>query len=235
MIRLILLRALTLLSVLAPVVSLTAQSDLVNRKLSLWFLEERFLITDQNDDALLDRDEMRQFPREFAYYLDARHFVLSDKNKDGMLSFNELRARTKSENLYRLSQDRRQIRALAYEFPYLDQADPKYLKGHPELVKNLFGNLVWLYDNPSLAAKVYKDKMWTSQHPEVLLALHRNLRWMAANPNNARFLYRDRSATQRLPELLAWRADHKDFMRQYPKVNVFDNLDFIPEAIQINR
>lgn len=227
-------RALTLLLTFLPVFQLAAQADL-NRKLSLWFLEERFLITDQNDDALLDRDEMKRFSREFAYYLDARHFVLSDKNKDGMLSFNELRSRTKSENLYRLSMDRRQIRTLSYEYPYLDQADQKYLKEHPALVKALFGNLVWLYDHVDLAARVYKDKTWTSQHPEVLLALHRNIRWMAANPQNARYLYKDRLATQRLPELLAWRADHKDFMRQYPKANVFYNLDFIPEAIQLNR
>ena len=200
-----------------------------------WYLEERFLIADQNDDALLDRSEMEVFEKEFIYFLSERHFETSDRNQDGLLSFNEINQKNKSENIYRFNLDRKHIRKLAGEHPMLRQADESYLKRNPELVEELFSNLTWMYENIEMAAKIYNDKVWTSRYPKVLASLHNNLRWMAANPIDARNLYRDRNSTQYLPHLLAWRADHKDYIRSHSLAKRFYDLEFIPTGIRIDR
>ncbi|MEO0468611.1 MAG: hypothetical protein AAF206_03245 [Bacteroidota bacterium] len=214
---------------------LAAQQSLSDRAMSTWFLEERFLIADANNDALLDRDELNQFPQEFVYFLVDRHYQLTDQNRDGKLSFNEINTRQRSENIYFFNEQRKNLRKLASEYPLLAQADKSYLLSNPELVKGLFGNLVWLYDHPQLAATVFNDRAWMANHPEAMICLQKNLRWMAANPGPAKNLYRDRTATQRLPELLGWRADHKAFLRSNPKISHFNKLDFIPEGIRINK
>lgn len=213
--------------------SLQAQ-PLVHQKVYDWFLEERFLITDQNDDALLDRQEMQQFPEEFAYFLVERHYTLTDLNRDGRLSFNELNQRTLTEFRYRYNMELRQLRALKQQYPALDEGDPAYLKQRPELLASLFGNFTWMVEHKALCQAIYEDEAWTREQPEVLLALHRNLRWMTANPSAARKLYDDRSATRRLPELLAWRADHKAFIRRTTLSNDFFGNVFFPSDVKIN-
>ena len=215
--------------------SLHAQTDPIHEKINLWFQEERFLITDRNEDALLDAEEMKLFQEEFAYFLVPRHYELTDKNQDGFISFRELLDRSHSEKLYRYSLERKMLRNLALDHPLLAQADEKYLKKHPKLVAKLFGNFVWLSENRELAENLYTDRFWTNNHPEVLVSLHRNLRWMAANPADAKSLYRDRSATQYLPELLSWRADHKDFIRQHPRLDDFYRLAFYPGGLGAGR
>jgi hypothetical protein len=208
-----------------------AQSHPTHQDIDLWFQEERFIIADQNDDALLDQSEMKRFSSEFSYYLEPRHYQLTDKNQDGLLSFNEMLDRSHSEKIYRFSQEQRELRDLAHTYPLLAQADAKYLKARPELVRSLFGNLLWLSDHQKLVESLYGDRFWSSQNAEVLLVLHRNLRWMAANPNGAKALYRDRSATQYLPELLSWRADHKDFIHKHPRLDDFYRSAFFPGGI----
>lgn len=218
-----------------PFASATAQDELLSREISEWFLEERFIIADQNEDALLDRDELRLFAIEFAYYLEPRSFEATDKNRDGYLSYHEIKSRVQSEATYRYNQDRKDLRNLALTYPLLQQADIRYLKDNPALVTSLFGNLTWMYENADLAKKIYSDKLWLDAHPEALLSLHRNLRWMAANPATARNLYRERTSTQFLPELLAWRADHMEFIRKHPRMDQFYDFIFIPEGIRIER
>lgn len=228
-----LLKGITL-SLLAPLLStlsVFAQTDPMCEEITTWFQEERFLITDQNDDALLSRKEMERFENEFSYFLDSRHFTIADLNKDGLLSFNEIHAKRNAENVYRLRQDRRKLRELSRKHPTLAQANHKYLKQRPALVVDLFANLVWLRENPKLAEKLYKDRRWTGTNPEVLVSLHRNLRWMAANPSEAEDLYKNRNATRRLPELLGWRADHKAFINQHPQIQRFYDKGFIPGGL----
>ncbi len=208
-----------------------AQRSPIHEEIDLWFQEERFLITDLNDDALLERSEMKQFEEEFAYFLVPRHFELSDKNQDGFLSFYELLDRSKSEKLYRYNQERKALRQLGMQYPTLAQANAKFLKKNPSLVEELFGNFFWLADHGDIAEEVYSDKFWTNSHPEAMVVLHRNLRWMAANPSEAKDLYKDRAATQRLPELLGWRADHKDFIRQHPRLDDFYRMAFFPGGL----
>jgi hypothetical protein len=215
--------------------SLFAQINQTEKEVSIWFLEERFLIADQNDDALLDKTELQAFPREFAYFLESRNYELTDKNQDGLLSFNELNTRRQTENIYLFSQQRKDLRELARAYPMLAQADQVYLKANPALVEALFHNLIWMYDNPELAAKVYQDKRWMAANPQAAIALQSNLRWLAANPFAANQLYRDRAATQKLPELLGWRASHKRLIRSMPEVISLWELDFIPQEIQVQR
>lgn len=223
--------ALFLLLSLSSVSPLLAQTSVLKQEISVWFLEERFLIADYNDDALLEMNELRQFPEEFIYYLDSRNFQSSDRNQDGLLSFNEINARRNSEHVYRHNMDRKQYRELARTYPLLAQADVRYLKENPELVNRLFGNLTWMLENEDLASKVYLDRSWTSRHPQVLVTLHTNLRWMASNPVEARSLYRDRNTTQQLPQLLSWRADHQEFLRKFPRLDEFKYIDFHPGDI----
>ena len=207
----------------------------INDEISNWFLEERFIIADKNDDALLDKSEMETYDNEFVYYLTDRNYVLTDKNKDGYLSFQEIHARKKTEYLFRYNMDIREIRTLTRQFPFLPKADVAYLKDNPSLVTELFGNLVWMYENAELAENIYKNKIWMDQHLDAQIALHKNLRWMAANPAVAKNMYRDRKATQQLPQFLGWRASHKNFIRKYPRLDQFYELEFIPAAIRINR
>lgn len=227
--------ALSLLIVSVPLFSLYAQQSSLQKEVSTWFLEERFLIADQNDDALLDITEMKRFPQEFAYYLTDRHFDLSDNNQDGYLSFNEVNLRRRSENTYLFTYHRRQLREVARDFPLLAQADTKYLKANPSLVTRLFANLIWMYDNPGLAERLYSDKRWLAAHPDATLALHTNLRWLAAHPTAASQLYRDRSSTQKLPELMAWRSSHKQLIMRMPDVVEMYDLEFIPNEIVVNK
>ena len=216
---------LTLLYVLISVFSLHAQSN-ANQEISEWYLEERFLSTDQNDDALLDESELYQFEEEFTYYLNGSNYDLTDKNKDGYLSYNEIKSRTRSEFIYRVNIERKTLRNIAREYPLLAQVNAKYLRKNPDLVERLFSNFTWLSEHSRLAETIYKDRSWTTQHPDVLIALHKNLRWMAANPSEARNIYRNRTTTQSLPELLGWRSSHKEFIRTHPTFTQFYELRF---------
>ena len=228
------LRKNLLLLLLFGIIGLTTygQRDHITQKINSWYLDERFLIADLNDDALLDQTELANFRTEFSYYLENRNYLLTDTNRDGMLSFREINARVQSEILYRYNMERREIRNLAREYPMLFQADERYLKGNSQLVYKLFGNLTWMYENDELAEKIYSDRAWMARNPGATVALHRNLRWMAANPVDANNLYADRRVTQQLPELLGWRADHKDFIRRNITADKFYELFFIPEGIR---
>jgi hypothetical protein len=216
-------------------VQLSAQSPMATQEVSLWFLEERFLLTDQNDDALLSRGELESFPDEFCYYLESNNFELADANQDGQLSFNEMLNRVKSENIYQYQLNSKELRTLSRQYPLLAQADASYLKANPDLVKQLFGNLVWMYENEDLAKKIYRDKVWMETHPPVSLAIHKNLRWMASNPKEAKSLYRNRDVAMYMPELLSWRSDHQAFIRKNPKLDELYPLGYFRTGIKINR
>lgn len=229
-----------LLTVLLIIISfsnhtLLSQEQISTREIHLWFQEERFLITDQDNNALLDREEMLKYNSEFAYYLAQNHYDLTDTNNDNLISFKEILARTEVENAYRYAQERKQLRKLATEYPFLRQADQHYLKNNPKLAEQLFSNLYWLYEHPELAKQVYEDKSWTNKNLDVLLALHNNLRWMAANPYEAKNLYRNRKVTMDLPHLVGWRSHHKDFIQKHIIAQKFYELEFIPEDLRMKR
>lgn len=221
-----------LILLMLPCSLVYAQFDDTRQRATTWYLEERFIIADQNDDALLDRSELQRFNAEFAYYLDSRNYQITDKNQDGMLSFNEMLSMIKPETAYRYSMERRQLAQLMRMYPGIENPNLELLRNTPELVNALFGNLVWMYEHADLAQQLYADPVWTQRYPESLVALHQNLRWMVANPTAAKNVYRNRVATQRLPELLGWRADHKDFIRNNSVTDRFYDLDFIPEEIR---
>jgi hypothetical protein len=210
---------------------LFAQVEANQNLVSNWYLEERFLITDQNEDALLDKSEMRQFPKEFAYYLDNRNFELTDLNKDRKLSFNEMKRRVRTEFTFRQKQELKELRQIEQE---VEQLDLSTLKAQPAVLVRLFGNLEWLYANRKLAERIIADQEWANAHPEVMLSLQRNLCWLASNPAKAKILYRNRQLTSQLPELLGWRADHKAFIRSHPKLDGIYPVLYWPEEIRVN-
>lgn len=215
--------------------TLFAQEQLSTQEIHLWFQEERFLITDQDNNALLDKEEMKNYSNEFAYYLAENHYELTDTNHDTFISFKEILARTDVENAYRYTQERKQLRTLSTEYPFLRQADETYLKNNPKLTEQLFSNLYWLYEHSTLAKKVYEDKSWTNRNLDVIHALHNNLRWMAANPYEAKNLYRNRKVTLDLPHLVGWRSHHKDFIQKHAIAEKFYELEFIPKDLRLKR
>lgn len=209
-----------------------AQNDPLNRHITDWFLEERFLIADQNEDALLDRDELVNFPREFSYYLEADNYGLTDENGDGLLSFREIKSRFRSEVNYNYTLEMRELRSLTGQYPNLSQADIQFLKNTPSLVKILFGNFVWTFKYPQLVEQILNDQQWVNGNSDAIVSLHKNLRWMVANPLKAERLYNNRILTQRVPELIGWRADHRNFIRQNNLLDRFYVVEFIPEPLR---
>lgn len=208
-----------LIAALLPLFFAQAQAQETETLLGNWYLQERFLIADKNEDALLEKGELQQFNKEFAYYLYGRNFPLTDLNQDGKLSFNEMAQRTESEFSFRQQMDRKEIRELKATYPQLANPDLTFLKNNPELVAQLFMNLEWMYANRDLVMQLNKDLNWSKNNPGTLLSLQRNLCWLATNPDAAKTLYKNREATRQLPELLSWRADHKSFMKNYPFLN----------------
>lgn len=196
-----------------------SQAQETETLLGNWYLQERFIIADKNEDALMEKAELQQFPNEFAYYLYGRNFDLTDLNQDSKLSFNEMVQRVESEFSFRQQMERKEIRELKAKYPQLSNPDLPFLKENPVLVAKLFSNLEWMYTNKKLVIQLNKDAQWSQDHPETLISLQRNLCWLATNPEAARTLYKNREATRQLPELLSWRADHKSFMKSYPFLN----------------
>lgn len=202
-----------------------------------WYLEERFIVADQNDDSLLSKDELKKFDVEFSYYLVDQNFTLTDLNKDAQLSYNEISKRVKSEFAYRHAMDVKNLRQYQADYPFLastiSAGDVKYVKKNPELAAKLFGNFYWMSQNALLAKQIYNDHIWAASNPSAIVALHKNLRFMVAYPAQARELYRYTVATDRLPEMLGWRNDHKDLIRKYSNFERFSNLMFMNGGIRI--
>jgi len=215
------------ISLLISVQYTFAQYEREASRLSSWYLEERFLIADRDDDALLNKRELLRFSDEFAYYLVDHHYQATDANRDGLLSFNEINQRVRSEMAYRKSMEMRELGQLVRRYPELPNADLHYLMQNPGLVKVLFGNLVWMYHNETTVETLISQQDWVERYPDVILVLQKNLRWMVSNPVDAEKIYGYRVATQQLPELLGWRADHKNFLRKYRFLDKFYELGFI--------
>ena len=221
-VKIFLLSALTF----SPFLNTTGQNLSNSREIRDWYLEERFLITDSNDDALLDPTELARFSDEFSYYLVEEHFTASDYNKDRHLSFNEIRNRVHSEMMYRASTERRELRRLKQEYSIPSKPSLNFFVQRPSLVAALFGNLTWMQENPGVVEDILANDRWIQSHEEVSIVLQKNLRWMVSNPTEAERLYNQRSTTELLPELLSWRADHKIFIRQNQMLNRAYLVDF---------
>jgi hypothetical protein len=206
-------------ALILPLFFIQAQAQETETLLGNWYLQERFLIADKNEDALMEKSELEKFSKEFGYFLYGRNYILTDLNRDGKLSFNEMSQRVESEFSFRQQMDRKEIRELKSNFSELENPNLTFLKNNPELVSKLFTNLEWMYTHPQLVTELSQDASWSQDHPEALLSLQRNLCWLATNPEAAKTLYKNREATRQLPELLSWRADHKSFMKNYPFLN----------------
>ncbi|WNJ16330.1 hypothetical protein [Pontibacter sp. G13] len=203
-----------------------SQLSLVNK----WYQEQRFIMADLNDDALLQMSELSAFPNEFCYFLEDRHFSIADRNHDGSLSFREILEKSSPETMYRYQRDLAQLKELSKQHANLRNASIETLKQQPSLVSTLFANLTWMYSRAEVAKSLYEDSSWCEAHPEVLIALHENLRWMAANPKGAKSLYQNRRAVEQLPHLLSWRADHKHFLKKHPLLQQAYDIAFIPTS-----
>lgn len=221
-VKIFLLSALTLI----PFLHSMGQHLSNSREIRDWYLEERFLITDSNDDALLDRTELAKFSDEFSYYLVEEHFTVSDYNKDRHLSFNEIRNRVHSEMMYRASTERRALRKLKQTYSIPSNPSVNFFMQRPNLVADLFGNLTWMLENSEMVKDILSNTQWVQEHEEVSIVLQKNLRWMVSHPTEAERLYNQRSTTELLPELLSWRADHKIFIRQNQMLDRAYLVDF---------
>lgn len=215
-------------AVATPIFAQTMQ-----QKVSNWYWQERFVVADANEDALLEKSELGKFATEFSYYLEAKNFQLSDENHDGFLSYQEMLSRKEAEANYRISMESRQIRSLEAANKGLANADVQFLKNNSVLTMTLFSNFTWLVQHADLAEKVYSDKLWMATHTSVSNALHHNLCWMASNPKSAKVIYEAQKTAS--PELLGWRADHLKFIRQNPALETHYQLEGFQAIIKVGK
>lgn len=208
--------------------SIYAQQQL-NQVLSDWYLEERFILVDKDKDALLDRDELKQFAQEFAYYLEPRNYTLSDADGDGKLSYRETRARVVVEFNYRYAREVEALSAFNKEETSLRDADAAWLKDHPAVAAQLFGNLHWMNNHTEVAREVYQDKDWMQSNSEVLASLQRNICWLVTHPADAKQLYKELKISRKAPEMMSWRAAHRSFLRRYNELPEDIVLSFLPK------
>lgn len=219
---------LTFALLLTSFVSLFAQQN-INQVLTDWYLEERFILVDQDRDALLDQDEIGQFPQEFGYYMDPRNFLLSDTDGDGKLSYRETKSRVVVEFNFRYAKEVASLGRLFDQNPTLKLADASYLKANPELTTSLLGNLYWMNNNPVLARSVYSDQNWMQSHTNALASLQRNLCWLVTHPADAKSMYKQLKLSRQAPEMMSWRAAHKHFLRRYNELPDDIILSFLPK------
>ena len=207
--------------------SLLAQKN-INQVLTDWYLEERFILADQDKDALLDVDELNQFPQEFGYYLDARNFLLSDSDGDGKLSFRETKTRVIVEFNFRFAKEIAALNALRKSGIELGKLNASELKNNPALASRLLGNLYWMNNNAALAKAVYQDKTWMLNNGDVLASLQRNLCWLVTHPADAKSLYKPLNLRHQARELMSWRSAHKQLLRTYNELPNDIVLSFLP-------
>ncbi len=224
----LILSGLFLVAVVTPTFSQTMQ-----QKVSNWYWQERFVVADANEDALLEKAELSKFASEFSYYLDTKNFQLSDENHDGFLSYQEMLTRKDAEANYRTTMESRQIRALEAANAGLAAADVQFLKNNSVLTASLFSNFTWLIQHAELAEKIYSDKLWIATHTSVGNALHHNLCWMASNPKSAKGMYEAQKVAS--PELLGWRSDHLKFIRQNPALAAYYQLEGFKAGIKVGK
>lgn len=215
-------------AVATPIFAQTMQE-----KVSNWYWQERFVVADANEDALLEKVELGKFATEFSYYLEAKNFQLSDENHDGFLSYQEMLSRKEAEANYRISMESRQIRSLEAANQGLANADVQFLKNNSVLTMTLFSNFTWMIQHADLAEKLYSDKLWMATHTSVSNALHHNLCWMASNPKSAKVIYEAQKTAS--PELLGWRADHLKFIRQNPALETHYQLEGFQAIIKVGK
>ncbi|MFK7971015.1 MAG: hypothetical protein AB8F95_11640, partial [Bacteroidia bacterium] len=208
--------------------SLQAQQSL-NQVLTDWYLEERFILADQDKDALLDKDELKQFPQEFGYYLDSRNFGLTDLDKDGKLSFRETKSRVLVEFNFRYAKELSALATLEKQYPALAQPTLETLKANPSLTAALMGNLYWMNSNADLAKAIYQDREWMQSQSEVLASLQRNLCWLITHPSDAKQLYKSLKLSRKAPEMMSWRSAHKTLLRRYEDLPEDIVLSFLPK------
>lgn len=222
----LILIGLSLVLVATPTFAQTMQ-----QKVSNWYWQERFVVADANEDALLEKAELGKFSTEFSYYLDTKNFQLSDENHDGFLSYQEMLSRKEAEANYRISMETRQIHSLETANTGLANADVQFLKNNAVLTASLFSNFTWMIQHADLAEKLYADKLWMATHTSVGNALHHNLCWMASNPKSAKVIYESHKTAS--PELLGWRADHLKFIRQNPALEAYYQLEGFQAVIKV--
>lgn len=220
-------RYVSLLFLALTTAGLWAQNDSQNA-LTTWFLEARFMLADQDRDALLDPEELSRFPEEFGYFLDDLYFTLSDENADGKLSFRETQSRLKVAAAYRHATEANAVASLQQRFPELVKPQIAYVKSQPALAQALFSNLHWLNKHPQIATALLHDTEWLQSQPKVVASLQRNLCWLASHPEDAKHVYKHLRLGRQGRMLVSWRAAHQSYLRKHtaPTADVF--LTFLP-------
>ncbi|MEO0468403.1 MAG: hypothetical protein AAF206_02190 [Bacteroidota bacterium] len=179
-----------------------------------WYLTERFVQTDRNDDGLLSIEEMRLLDREWGFYLDPDGLDKADLNRDGLLSRSEVARVAGDAHQHRLRDDVKQIAILNRQYPFFQSAKIKYFQRHPELTRQLMNNLIWLRNHPETVSRMISLRSWMRGQPEIARDLHRNLCYLAEHPGVALVLYDLPDIRTRQPELSQWRNRHQRFISE---------------------
>ncbi len=182
-----------------------------------WYLEQRFLIADNDLDETLDPSEIKIIQGEFTYYLNGNHYEKCDLDHDGALSREEVNKHANQEWSYRSGLESREITRLIAEYPFLSNPDANSLIANPELTTQLLSNYTWTSQHPELVFDIMSDRAWLSQTPQAIRQFHFNFRWLVDFPHYALRFYKMRDWGSHVPELREWRRNHQAFLGAHPQ------------------
>ena len=182
-----------------------------------WYLEQRFLIADNDLDETLDPPELKIIQGEFAYYLNGNFYEKCDLNRDGVLSRDEVNKHAIQEWNYRLSSEAGEIARLQAEYPALAKPDVQSLISAPGLMQKLLNNYTWTSQHPALVFEIMSNRTWLSQNPQAIKVFHFNFRWLVDFPQYALRFYKMREWGSYVPELREWRKNHLAFLGAHPQ------------------
>lgn len=199
-----------------PCSLLKAQSDNDAETIGRWYLEQRFLIADNDLDGTLDPSEIKAIQGEFVYYLNGNHYDRCDLDHDGILSKDEINQHAKEEWEFRTRVESKEIEKLKAENPGLANPDVHILMDSPDLVEKLLSNYTWTSQHADVVASLMGNRSWASNHPNLIKQFHHNFRWLTDHPNHATRFYKMKDWGSRVPELREWRRNHQSFLSAHP-------------------
>lgn len=199
-----------------PCSLLEAQPDNDAETIGRWYLEQRFMIADNDLDGTLDPSEIKAIQGEFAYYLNGNHYDRCDLDHDGILSKDEINQHAKEEWEFRTRSESQEIEKLKTENPGLANPDVHFLMDSPVLASKLLSNYTWTSQHADVVASLMGNRSWVSKHPALIKQFHHNFRWLTDHPNHATRFYKMKDWGSRVPELREWRRNHQSFLSAHP-------------------
>lgn len=180
---------------------------------------ERHLAADTNKDGCLNKDELRMAADDFRYYLDRAHFILADTNHDGGLSLDEIRSQRPGEKFEGMESGKEFLHQAhkEYEGPQGSDIirDIWWLKRHPSVTAELFGNWAWLKACPDIALEIIHDAQWLNRYRVVLEKVLANRRFLVYHYGVLEQIFQNKRFFDDNPEIARRMLHFKEWMARY--------------------